>query len=42
MGPTVEAVRALGGSAANDEIVEKVIALLGIPDALASQPYISK
>jgi restriction system protein len=42
MGPTVEAVKALGGSASNDEIVEKVISLLGIPEALASLPYISK
>lgn len=42
MAPTVEAVKALGGSAANDEIVEKVISLLGITDEQASQPYISK
>jgi restriction system protein len=42
MGPTVEAVKALGGSASNEEIVSKVISLLGISDALASQPYISK
>lgn len=42
MGPTVNAINALGGSASNDEIVTKVISLLGIPDDLASQPYISK
>jgi restriction system protein len=42
MGPTVEAVKALGGSASNEEIVGKVISMLGIPDDLASQPYISK
>jgi len=42
MGPIVEAVKALGGSAANDEIVEKVISVFGIPDDLAAQPYISK
>lgn len=42
MSPTVEAVKALGGSASNEEIVDKVIVLLGIPDDLASQPYISK
>lgn len=42
MGPTVDAIRALGGSASNEEIVSKVISLLGIPDELASQPYISK
>lgn len=42
MGPTVEAVKALGGSASNEEIVSKVISLLCIPDELASQPYISK
>jgi restriction system protein len=42
MKPTLEAVKALGGSASNEEMVEKVIALLGIPDDLASEPYVSK
>jgi restriction system protein len=42
MGPTVEAIKALGGSASNEEIVTKLISLLGIPDELASQPYVSK
>jgi restriction system protein len=42
MGPTVEAIQALGGSGSLDEIVEKVISLLGIPDELATRPYISK
>jgi restriction system protein len=42
MRPTVEAIRALGGSASVEEIVERVISLLGIPDELASQPYVSK
>jgi restriction system protein len=42
MAPTVAAIKGLGGSAANEEIVAKVIALLGIPDPLAIQPYISK
>lgn len=42
MRPTVEAVKALGGSGSVDEIVEKVISLLAIPDELVVQPYISK
>lgn len=42
MGPTVEAIRALGGSASVEEIVEKVISTLGVPDELASQPYVTK
>jgi restriction system protein len=42
MKPTVEALQALGGSGSVDEIVEKVILLLGIPDELVSQPYITK
>lgn len=42
MKPIVDAIKALGGSASNEEIVTKVIQLLGIPDELASQPYISK
>lgn len=42
MRPTVEAIAALGGSASIDEIVEKVIALLEIPDELVTKPYVSK
>lgn len=42
MKPTVEAIKALGGSGSVEEIVEKVISLLGIPDELVTQPYISK
>src|SRR5437868_1045140 len=42
MKPTVEAIKALGGSGSVEEIVEKVISLLGIPDGLVTQPYISK
>lgn len=42
MKPTVEAIKALGGSGSVEEIVEKVISLLGIPDELVAQPYISK
>ena len=42
MKPTVEAIKALGGSGSVDEIVEKVISMLGIPDELVAQPYITK
>lgn len=42
MNPTVEAIKALGGSGSVDEIVEKVISLLGISDELVAQPYITK
>lgn len=42
MKPTVEAIKALGGSGSVEEIVEKVISLLGLPDELVTQPYISK
>lgn len=42
MKPTVEAVRVRGGSASNEEIVATVISSLGIPDALATQPYVTK
>lgn len=42
MRPTVEAIQALGGSASVEEIVERVISLLGVPDELASRPYVSK
>jgi restriction system protein len=42
MRPTVEAIFALGGSASVDEVVEKVIELLAIPDELVIKPYITK
>jgi restriction system protein len=42
MRPTIEAIKALGGSGSVEEIVEKVISLLAIPDELVTQPYISK
>ena len=42
MKPTVEAIAALGGSGTVDEIVEKVISLLSIPDELVTKPYITK
>lgn len=42
MGPTVEAIKALGGSGSVEEIVEKVISLLQIPDEFVVQPYVSK
>lgn len=42
MKPTVEAIKALGGSGSVDEIVEKVVSMLGIPDELVAQPYITK
>lgn len=42
MRPTIEAIKALGGSGSVEEIVEKVISLLGIPDELVARPYISK
>lgn len=42
MRPTVEAVKALGGSGSVDEIVEAVILLCGIPNELVAQPYITK
>lgn len=42
MKPTVEAIQELGGSGSVEEIVERIVSLLGIPDELASQPYISK
>ncbi len=42
MKQTVEAIKALGGSGSVDEIVEKVITLLGIPDELVTRPYITK
>ncbi len=42
MKPTVEAIHALGGSGSVDEIVEKVISILAIPDELVAQPYITK
>ncbi len=42
MKPTVEAIEALGGSGSVDEIVEKVISLLEIPEELIAQPYTTK
>ncbi len=42
MGPTVEAIKALGGSGIAEEIAEKVITILGIPDELVARPYITK
>jgi restriction system protein len=42
MPATVDAVRALGGSASNEEILSKIIELLQIPDELASLPYVTK
>lgn len=42
MRPTVEAIQALGGSGSVEEVVERVISLLEIPDELTSQPYVSK
>ena len=42
MKPTIDAVKALGGSGSIDEIVEKVISMLAIPDELVAQPYITK
>ncbi len=42
MTPVVESIRALGGSASNEEILEKVIGLLGLPDEVATKPYITK
>lgn len=42
MEPTIQAIRELGGSGSVEEITSKVITILGIPDELASQPYITK
>ncbi|MEQ1934600.1 MAG: restriction endonuclease [Fimbriimonadaceae bacterium] len=42
MKPTVEAIAALGGSGSVDEIVEKVISMLSIPDHLVTQPHVTK
>ncbi len=42
MVPTVEAIKALGGSGTVAEIAEKVISLLGLPDELVVQPHITK
>src|SRR5712692_7759650 len=38
MQPTVDAIKALGGSGSVDEVLEKVISHLGIPDDLVVQP----
>src|ERR1043166_7776007 len=42
MKPTVDAIKALGGSGSVEEIVEKVISLLKIPDQLVVKPYVTK
>lgn len=42
MKPTIEAIQALGGSGSIDEIVEKVISLLGIPDELVERVEIDE
>jgi len=42
MKPTVDAIKALGGSGSVDEISDKVITILGIPDELASRPHVTK
>lgn len=42
MRPTVEAVAALGGSGSVDEIVQKVIEIVSIPDELVTKPYVTK
>jgi len=42
MSPVVEVIKALGGSATNEEIVEKVIEALAIPDALTALAYVTK
>jgi restriction system protein len=42
MSPIVAAVKALGGSASNDEILERVIRSLVIPDVLTAKAYVTK
>jgi restriction system protein len=42
MKPTVQAIQELGGSGSVEEILEKVVSILAIPDELAGQPYVSK
>ena len=42
MSPVVEVIKALGGSATNEEIVGKVIEALAIPDALTALAYVTK
>lgn len=42
MRPTVNAILALGGSASVDEIVQKVVDILAIPDELVTKPYVTK
>lgn len=42
MAPIVEAVKSLGGSASNDEILEQIIETLAIPDVLTGQAYVTK
>lgn len=42
LAPTVQAINELGGSATVEEITEKVITVLALPDELATQPYVTK
>ena len=42
MGPVVQALQELAGSASVEEITTRVISILKIPDEVASQPYITK
>jgi restriction system protein len=42
MRPTVKAIQELGGSGTVEEIVQRVISILEIPDGLASRPFVSK
>lgn len=39
LNPTLSAIRTLGGSARNNEITEKVIELMSIPDSVAEIPH---
>lgn len=39
MAPTIEALKQLGGSASNDEIHDKVVELMGLPDDVIEFPH---
>lgn len=39
MMPTLDALKALGGSGSNDELFDRVVADLAIPDAIRDQPH---
>ncbi len=39
LGPTIEALKQLGGSASNDEIHDKVVELMGLPDDVIEIPH---